>query len=322
MEGIENMSHSMGKRFILGSLVSLLMATGLLVASARAQQTDQVTLSFTPQVIEFSANPGDPTVENVVRITNGSDVPLDIVPTAVNFVAGGEEGEPELTDETTSFSLAQWITVSPSSFMLGPGEAQDFLVSVNVPIDAEPGGHFGAVQFEGTPPENDDVQIAQKFNVTPLILVSVAGDIVEQANIESFESTQSFWSNERPITFDTRIENSGNVHFKPRGTVTIKNMFGNEVATIPLSESNVLPDSIRKITTEWSDTGFAVGQHTAEVSFVYGEDDTILTAEASFIVFPYQTIVPIALITLFVLFVLIKFRSRIGMAIKVLSGRG
>lgn len=315
------MSNSMSKRLVTGGLISLLVFFGLLGMAARAQLAEQVTLSFTPQVIEFSANPGDPTVENVIRITNGSDVPLDIIPTPVNFVAGGEEGEPELTEETTSFSLAQWITVTPSSFTLPPGEAQDFLVAVDVPADAEPGGHFGAVQFEGSPPEEDNIQIAQKFNVTPLILVSVAGDIFEEASIDSFASTQSFWSNESPITFETRIKNSGNVHFKPRGTVTIKNMFGNEVTKIPLTESNVLPDSVRKITTEWNDTGFAVGRYTAEVSFVYGEDDTILTAETSFTVFPYQTIVPVALITIFVLFVLVKFRSRIGTAIRVLSGK-
>lgn len=313
--------------YIAAPVFALLILVGL-VGRIYAQQASQVTLAYTPQVIEFSANPGDPTYENVIRLTNGSDVPLEIDSTPVNFLAGGEEGEPELTEETTAFSLSQWITVTPESYSLAPGESQDFLVEINVPADAEPGGHFGGVQFTGVPPvpaETSDNFVSQEFNVTPLILVSVAGDITEGANIESFGSTQSMWtdwSDENPITLETRIYNSGNVHFKPKGTITIKNMFGREVTTIPLTESNVLPDSIRKITSEWSDPGFQVGRFTAEVSFVYGSQSEILSAETSFIIFPYKTIVPIAVVTIFVLFILIRFRSRIGMALKVLSGKG
>lgn len=321
------MTHSLSTRVRASILliVSVLMA-GLVLTTVRAQEASRVELSFSPQIIEFSANPGDETVENVIRLTNGSDVQMEITTNALNFLAGGEDGEPELTEDSTSFSLAEWVTITPEAYTIAPGESYDFTVAITVPANAEPGGHFGAVELRGIPPQDpsNPNQVGQQFNVTPLILVSVAGEITEEANIESFEAAKSFFSavnDDNPITIETRINNTGNVHFKPRGTVTITNMFGKEVTKIPLAEKNVLPDSIRKISTEWSDPGFAVGRYTAEVSFVYGDDDTILTSSTTFIVFPYQTILPVLLVTVLAVVILVKFRSRIGMAIKVLSGK-
>ncbi len=321
------MAHAMSKRFVTGITASIVAVSLATTGFVNAQQASKITLSYTPQVIEISANPGDPPIENVVRITNGSEVPVEITSKAVNFTAAGEEGEPELTEESTSFSLAQWVSITPEAYGLAPKESQDFKVTVTVPADAEPGGHFGAVQFKGLPPKDPsgNTQIGQEFNVAPLILVSVAGDIKEEANIETFKAAKSFWTNwtdDDPIMLETRIKNSGNVHFKPRGTVTIKNMFGKEVTKIPLTESNVLPDSIRKIETIWKDPGFAVGRYSAEVSFVYGADDTILTAQTNFIVFPYKTVLPALAGTFVGLFILIKFRKRFALAAKVLSGKG
>ncbi len=318
------MTSRLNLRWVLTILVvAISMAALFALQTVRAQEADQVTLLMSPQLIELSANPGDEPLVNMIRITNGGDFPVELKTTPQNIVPTGEEGGSVPTEDDTSYSLADWITVEPSLINLPPGETQDFTVTIAVPAIAEPGGHYGTVTFETVPPENNTGGAAASVSqrLAPVILVSVAGDISESGEIASFESTKSFWTNEKPITLETRISNSGNVHFKPTGTITIKNMFGAEVTKIVLEEKNVLPDTVRKIETEWSDPGFAVGRYTADLSLVYGEGDTILVSSTTFTVFPWQTLLPVGLIVVAVLYLLIKFRSRVGTAFKVLAGK-
>lgn len=314
--------HSL--RWVLSISVAFIFAlTVLMVQHARAQEADVVTLSISPKIINISTNPGGEPESNVIRLTNGSDLPVEITTEAKNILPTGEEGAVDLTSDQTSFSLVEWLTVEPTGVTLAPKTTQDFTITVAVPFNGEPGGHFGTVVFKTVPPEHDPGAAAATVSqeIAPVILVSVAGEITEEANIASFQATKSFWSNEKPITLDTRVENTGNVHFQPTGTITIKNMFGGEVTSIPLEEKNVLPNSIRNITTEWSDPGFAIGRYRADLSLVYGEDDVILVSTTSFTVIPWQTLLPVGLTTIAVLFILIKYRGRFGAAIRVLSGK-
>jgi hypothetical protein len=303
--------------FALAVTVSMLASSFIV-----AQSNEDVTLSISPQIIELSANPGDPAIVNVIRLTNGSDLPIEIETIPKNILPTGEEGAVDLTEDGTSYSLAEWITVSPSVLTMSPRSTEDFTITINVPPNAEPGGKFGTVVFKTIPPEAEGANAASvSQEIAPVILANVAGDVIEEANIASFGATKSFWSNEDTISFDSRVENTGSVYFRPKGTITIKNMFGSEVTTIPLEEKNVLPESIRRISADWNDTGFAVGRYTADLSLVYGESDTILVSSTSFTVFPYQTLLPVILIGGLVLIVLVKFRSRVSAAVKVLSGK-
>jgi len=298
---------------------AILLAFGSLTATTAQEELDQVRLAISPQVIEVSANPGD-TIENEIRLDNLSDGVIQIETINKNFTPRGEEGAVDLTEDDTTYSLADWITVTPQNVVMDAKTSQDFSMVINVPENAEPGGHFGSVVFKTVPPKNEDGAATVSQEIAPIILVSVAGDVIEAAEIASFKSIKSIWSNERPIQFETRIQNNGTVHFKPTGTVTIKNMFGNEVTTINLEEKNVLPESIRRIVTDW-DPGFSIGRYSADLTVVYGEDKQIITSTATFIVFPYQTVVPIAILVVGLLYVSIRFRKRIGLAFRVLSGK-
>lgn len=300
--------------FIAVFLLSAVLAAGLV----RAQQPSQITLSVSPISFELSANPGD-TLERSFRIVNGTDSELTLTTTPKNFTAEGEEGGVNLTDEETSFSLASWISVNPVEAVVPARGSQTFAFSIKVPDNAEPGGHFGSVIVKTNPIAIDATGAAVSQEAGPLILVSVAGDISESANIVEFKSQKSFWEN-GPIVLETRVENKGNVHFKPSGIITIKDMFGREVTKINLEERNVLPGTIRKLVNEW-DPGFAVGRYTADLSIVFGPNQTLATATTTFTIFPYKIIVP-ALVGLVLLVVLlVRSRKRIAAAGRALTGR-
>lgn len=301
----------------LGVIISILLGLAAL-ASVKAQQATQVTISVSPTVFELSANPGD-SVANSFRIINGTDQELTLQATPKNFTASGEEGAVDLTEEETSFSLASWISVEPRQVIIPARGSQTFDFNIDVPANAEPGGHFGSVIVSTQPISVDATGAAVSQEAGPLILVSVAGDIQRGGQIEQFGAQKTFWET-GPVAFDTRVKNQGNVHFKPSGTITVKNMFGNEVTTIDLEERNVLPGTIRKLTNEWS-PGFAVGRYTADLTVVFDDGQSVDTASASFIIFPWKVILPALIGVILLIFLLIKFRRRIAAAGKALAGK-
>lgn len=304
---------------VLLTLMSFALAISSVASTSAQEDPKKIEIGFSPIVIEFSGNPGD-VVENNIRIDNSSDEAIVLETIPKNLTPKGEEGQVDLTEDDTSYSLAKWVTVSPAQTVIEAKSSFDFKATISLPENAEPGGHFGAVVFKTIPPANGgNATVSQE--VAPLILATVAGDVIQEANIASFKSTKSFWSNERPIQLETRVNNTGTVHFKPTGTITIKNMFGKEVTSINLEGKNVLPDSIRRLVNYW-DPGFSIGRYSADLAMVYGDDNKILTATTTFIVFPYQTVVPATLAVIAGLYILIRFRKRIGLAVRVLSGKG
>lgn len=299
---------------IVGLLCIGLGMAGLVVA----QQPNQITLSVSPPTFELSANPGDQ-LKNNFRIVNGTDSELTLTTTPKNFTAEGEEGAVSLTEEETGFSLASWISVNPTNAVVPARGSQTFTFTIDVPDGAEPGGHFGSIIVKTNPVVLDTTGAAVSQEAGPLILVSVAGDVTEAANIVDFRAQKNFWEN-GPVVLETRVENKGNVHFKPSGTITIKNMFGKEVTKLNLEEKNVLPGTIRKLINEWS-PGFTVGRFTADLSIVFGPNQSVATATTSFTIFPYKVIIP-ALVGLILLIIfLIRSRKRLAAAAKALAGR-
>lgn len=308
------------RNYVVLALITLL---SLVSINTYAQSNENINISVTPQLIEISATPGD-SESNNVRLINNSDEPVRLEAEVRDILPEGEEGSYIPTEDRTTYSLSQWATITPDSAIIPAGGSQDFTVTLDFPENAEPGSHFATALFTTVPQANNaegaGAQVQQELAL-PVLLAKVAGDITEEASVVEFKSTKDFWTNENPITFETRVENTGNVHFKPSGTIVIKNMFGKEVAKLPIEQKNVLPDSIRKLTTEWQDPGLRLGQYTADLSLVYGENDEIITASTDFVVFPYQTVVPAALIVIALLYILVRYRDRFSKAVRVLTGR-
>lgn len=288
-------------------------------ANAQTQQ-NTIQMAISPQVLDLQANRGD-VITNQFRLTNGSEESITVRATPKNFTPQGEEGAIDLTEKDTSYSIAAWLNAEPSLTTIPANKTHDFTVTMRVPDNAEPGSRFGSIVFATIPPESSGSGAKVSQEIAPVILVTVAGDLIESASIEDFYSLQTVWSKEPEIVLQARIRNNGNVHFKPSGVVEIFDMLGNSVAKVSLEDKNVLPDSIRKIDAKWLVEGFKVGKYRAELTLVYGENDEIVTAKTSFYIFPYQTIVPLIAGIALISILTFRYRKRIKLALKVLSGK-
>lgn len=310
----------MKKRLVALFIVAIFAILPILSIRSSAQDVNQLTLSVSPPLFELSANPGD-SLDNQIRVSNLSGQPQKITVSKKNFTAQGEEGGVELTDETTNFSLASWIEMEQDTVTIPASEDHIFNFNIKVPVKAEPGGHFGTIIFRA---ETETKPDATGAVVTPevgsLLLVKVAGDISEKASIEEFKAEPDFYEN-GPFQFVTRINNGGNVHFKPRGTISISNMLGQEVGTVNFDERNVLPDSIRRFENTWDPNGFRFGRYTATVSLVYGAEDKLITSTATFWVFPWKAAILIAVIIGLLIFGTWRYRTRLRAAYRALAGK-
>jgi hypothetical protein len=191
---------------------------------------------------------------------------------------------------------------------MSPGHIQNLPISIVIPRDASPGGHYGVIRFTGTPPNVKGNGVALSASLGTLVLLTVNGPVKEQLAITQFaaahgDSTGSLFES-APIDFIEKVKNSGNIHESPTGHIIVKNMFGKTVAglNINLPPHNILPASTRKFTQHLDKTVIGdkklFGRYTADLKMTYGSGShkKTLTSSVSFWVLPYRLIALIIII--------------------------
>jgi len=280
-----------------------------------AQGSSRITVS--PLNFELTANPGD-TVTNTVRISNPGSSAITIQMEVEDFAVVGETGQVVVEPaETETYSIAGWVQVVPDLFTLQPGEQQAVEFSVQVPVNAEPGGHYGSILASTIAVTGEGftgAAIAQK--VGSLVLLSVSGEVVEDLRVKEF--TAPGFLEFGPVPFVIRLENKGTIHVRPRGFITITNWRDKKVVDLEFPQKNVLPDSTRKIEATW-DTKWLFGKYTATIVGSYGSSNNPITPwVVTFWVIPWKLLTAVSIISLIVLLILFLTRKRWGTALKIL----
>ncbi|MDQ7815377.1 MAG: hypothetical protein RDU25_06295 [Patescibacteria group bacterium] len=290
-------------------------------------------LTISPPLVDKTMDPGQAEQGSVLLI-NESKQDQTFYASVQKFIPKGEEGQQEYLEESDNGGLPSWIFLDQKSITIAAGEKKEFKWSVNLPKNAEPGGHYATLFFSTNPDDAGGTAVGVGGKLGVLFLVNVNGNIKESANVESFSLVAETLDpsnpkevssiNHLPAFFQLRVKNTGSVHINPNGQIDIYNMFGTKVTSVPVNPKNnkVLPNSIRRITSFWGDigdevptsflgnlkaewSGFAVGRYTAKVDAKYGTQNQPLNAEVSFWVFPWRLAL-VALLLLLGLAVMIK----------------
>lgn len=264
-------------------------------------------LTLVPPSLEYSAVKGQ-TFESKVKLFNNDSRQLTLTPSTANFSAKDETGEPDFAFDAPATDLASWIQVSTQPFTIAPGESREIPFKIVVPNDAEPGGHYAGIFFGSGGQASQGGQIGLQSKLGSLIIMRVDGVVREAASIASFGVKHGKTLSRLPATFNVRVQNSGNVHIRPQGTILIKNLFGGQTETLSVNESNgaVLPNSIRSFDATWSKTSdaatssgwfnelkaqwrnFSFGPYTATVTLTYGQNNQSLVASTKVTIIPWR----------------------------------
>ena len=256
-------------------------------------------VGISPLTFELTANPGD-IIVNQLKVYNPNQSTIGIKMEIEDFTVSGEIGHVKIEPaETETYSIARWVTTEPETFVLGPREQRFVTFTIKVPENAEPGGHYGSVLAGTTAVIGEEFMgAAVAGRVGALVLLSVSGEVKENLIVKEFHDTG--YSEYGPIDFTMRFENTGTIHVKPKGYITIVNWFGRKVIDIEIPQLNVLPDSIRKIETSWNQKWLWGGKYTATLSGGYGISNIPFSPVViTFWAFPWKAGIGILLIIIY-----------------------
>lgn len=275
-------------------------------------------LRVSPVRTDLEIKPGNSkTIE--VYVTNMSAETITLHPVVNDFVAGNDEsGTPNiLLDNSKSAPLRSFkkYVSALNDFSIKPNEQYTVKVTVAIPADADAGGYYGAVRFE--PADVDSSKnLSLSASVGSLVLVTVPGDLVEQASLASLETRKvdpkthqesigSFFTSGKNLVGAVRIKNTGNVQVQPFGKVLLKKS-GKVIATYEVNATqprgNVLPDSIRRFEFDISTKATSFGKYTLEANLGYGSKGQLLTESKTFYVVPVPILIAVAVVLLVIVF--------------------
>lgn len=302
------------------------LGTALLVSAVLLLGKSAEALTIVPPSLEYAVKPGE-TINAKIKLFNEESNAITVFSSVANFTAKGERGEPDFQFEDTPTGAASWVEPPAGAITVKPNDRIELPVTITVPANAEPGGHYVSVFF-GTDPtlkaENGG-QVTVRSLLGTLVILRVDGTIRESATVAGFTAGNGKTLTKLPATFTLRIKNTGNVHVRPQGEVVIKNLFGGEPARLSLNETNgaALPDSVRAYDVIWKKaaekqtTGnffeelghqwrnFALGPYTATASITYGSNKQNLVATTKINVIPWQLLLVSGLIIVIVILAIV-----------------
>lgn len=298
------------------SLLATIVTAFLIPASVFA-------FALSPSSLELTAKRGE-TIVSSITILNTQEVDTEYYIGLIGFRSKDDTGTPEFyTTETGSNELANWILFENDSFVVPALSASEVPFKVIVPDDVASQSYFAAITISPAPADvvaSNGAIIEAK--TASLVFLTVEGETQEQLVLLDFVSTDN--SIDLPFrTYTYRLQNQGNVHVTPTGSIKLTGVLGQTISTIEANstEGRVLPGSTRTFEiiqenplTSWYETvafqlsHLAFGPVTATLDLSYAKEGTIQSS-ISFWLFPWQFMVTL-LGLLIALMILYQFLRR------------
>jgi len=287
----------------------VLLTCAILIFFAFSGSADAGTgLSIQPLKVTHTLNPGEK-VSGVIQITNAGDNAVNVETKVEDFIPLAGTYQIQFVGRVSGLSTVRdWITLdAPKSFVLAKGAAKNVSYTIKTPANAEPGGHFGVAFFKASELPKNGQQLKVGTQVGMMILVTVPGSRLEKGAILDF--TGPLFVQKSPINFIIKFENTGTVHFEPKGVITITNMFGKEIGSVSIGGQVVLPTGIRDLVASVNFDGVLLGRYKANLKMFDGEGNELTARSIAFYAFPLWYVV-VFLVTAVALFFGIRFLKK------------
>lgn len=237
---------------------------------------------------------GGETLNGVVKVFNETAETV--------YLAGSVE---PYGDTRVSHDYISWFTLGEKSIVVQPQQAMVVPFRVTIPNDTAPGGYYATIFWQSAPgPARGQVGLTAKVGTT--VLLTVDGTLDQRLALASFRATVTRGA---LASFSAVIENQGNVHAQPFGTVTVRDWLGNERTwTVNQDRRPLLPgvsrqyDVVARPTNEsWLSglrremTSWSIGPAT--IILVLRDDtnaDFSATAQATAWLMPYYSLITLS----------------------------
>jgi len=274
-------------------------------------------LTIKPIKVSHTLNPGE-SVSGIISLKNeSSNVILVEVMTEDFEPSAGSDNKINFVGRAGGNSTAlDWIDLTiPDDFEFEEGGSRSIPYTITAPSDAEPGGHFAVAFFKATElGDTGTLKVGTRLGM--LIFITVPGNRLQKGELLDFSGP--VFVQKSPVQFSIEFKNTGTVHFEPKGTITIRNIFGKRVGEVPVSGQSVLPTAVKEWKVTWQTTGVLFGRYTADIEIVDGEGNVLTGRSVSFYAFPLGYLVSFfgAIIAIFLLLKFLRKRINISISVK------
>ena len=160
-----------------------------------SQSYAAIDLNVVPIKYEITAQTWSTIIRPATLINNGPET-FTMYTGKSDFVANWNDGTPRFVRYSELVhpdqQLSSWITIDTDSFIIGPGESKTVNFTINIPADATPGGHYGAVFFKNNNSETStsgNIGINVDYGI--LILLDVDGEKITDGQV--WEPVINIW---------------------------------------------------------------------------------------------------------------------------------
>lgn len=245
------------KKLSILTAVLLSFFFGLPVSAVQGEELPDTYISMSPVNETMTLNPGE--------VRSGTFTVANIGAKAFDFELGVKpfsvtSGDYALNygEETKYTEISKWVSYDIPGGHLEPNETKKINYTITVPMQVTPGGQYVALTAT-TSSRNAENNSGAEFtigkSVAMILYVTIPGELIHSGEVIENKIPQFFF--DPPISVNSLISNSGNIHEDAEYILEVRSFFGDELvytnADTPLTHT-IFPESERYETIPWENS--------------------------------------------------------------------
>lgn len=177
-------------------------------------------------VFEYIVEPDD-VYEDFLAVRNFGEQPITVSVHAQDATQTSSNDFEVLTLEDESRGVGAWTRIATTEVTVPARASVVIPFTINVPADAEPGDHAGAILAVSTPADDEGATVQLRTGTR--IYLRVAGPVETGVAVNQLSARyESSWSPFSGSSLDltATLENTGNVRVSPQAEVSVSSVFG------------------------------------------------------------------------------------------------
>jgi P pilus assembly chaperone PapD len=262
-------------------------------------KSSDFALTISPTRIVFG--PADAGTKQEIHVVNQGQDSLTVTAQKRNFSAG-VNGSLNY-QESAPYSASQWVTISPTTFVLAPGATQVVTATVAVPSAPDAGDHQVAIVFL-VPAGRTTANVKINRGISIPMFVTVPGPTTDTTTLSGLDAPG--FATRGPVRVTATVHNTGTVHHDFRAADPLIMSAADSTTAFP--DFTVMRGADRDIETMWDPPILCVCHPSVSMR---NADGTIQTASIRVVVFP---VLPVTAVVVLLLLALLGLRWRRGHA--------
>lgn len=237
----------------------------------------EVSISVSPIRVEHLVKQGEKGTD-MISVTNDGTAATRLKVSIEDWTLSKDGNPMFMKAENSRYSCVEWIRINPVDFRLAPGETKEVRYTIAVPQETEDGGYRAAIIFETVPDVTPGEKIKRVFLKGRI--VTILYELVGKPAPEGYSNGLKAELKKEGIDFILTLQNTGKVHYRTKGAVTVKDSNGNKAFEVELPDVPVLPESEREVKVSY-DKSIPKGKYTATAVVDIGKKE-LIGAETTF----------------------------------------